>query len=388
MRFLLESSRVPIYERINLALKAALEFLGHEVIFFSPDFRDDDAFIHTVNAATIDAYLISNEGAYIQRFSEVYQQFLFERVNHRLLFFFHDNAFCGTGDRTRLKQRYQALKEVSPRSRIFCIERSNLSDLAALSVENLHFLPHATEFTPVPADRAAVSADTVAFVGHTMAGLQSFPVDAYPEARSLIGLAWLRFGDVETPVQQLLDLAIQKRQGASSFVERQYLLNLLNKMTFSLRGEILNSLNVPLTVYGGDLSYGQGDPLLYRSSSPHITYAPATSDYNDTARIYANAGINLNITGLQFDTAINNRVLDVAASGGVLLTDRKADLARLFPYASALTYSSADELREKLLAARDPLVYRQMVNVCDAMREDILAQYSYNNVARTILTML
>lgn len=385
MRFLLESSRVPIYERINLALKAALEEYGHEVIFYRPEFFDDDAFLQTINQAALDFYLISNEGAFIQRFSDKYQCYLFELVTLPLIFLFHDNVFCGTGDRKRLEQRYKGLSTVSPRSRIFCIEKSNITDLELRSVENVHFLTHATEFTP---SQTPAKNDQIAFVGHTMAGLQTFPLDVFSEARSLIGFAWLRYADVEMPVQHLL-LEMAKKTGANDcFIERQYLLNLLNKMTFSLRGEVLGALNVPMTIYGGDLSYGKGDPKSYRINSPNVTYASATVDYRDTAQIYANARININITGLQFDTAINNRVLDVIAAGGVLLTDYKADLLSLFPYAGPVTYRSANELKEKLIAAEDPKALKEIADICAAMRDHLLTHYTYKNTIATILDTL
>ena len=67
-----------------------------------------------------------------------------------------------------------------------------------------------------------------------------------------------------------------------------------------------------------------------------------------SAAIYRSSLISLNITALQFDQAVSNRVLDVAAAGGFPLTDWKGELGALTGVAEAISYRSLEELRHKM----------------------------------------
>ena len=65
---------------------------------------------------------------------------------------------------------------------------------------------------------------------------------------------------------------------------------------------------------------------------------------------YENSVINLNATSMQMQTAVNQRVFDVPASGGFLITDAQADALEHFePGKEIITYESAEELQDKAL---------------------------------------
>ncbi len=382
MRILLESSKVPIYERINHALKVALENNGHEVIFFMADFPDDQTYIETINGISADFYLLSNEGARAHKFSEKFQKYLFELLKHKLVFLCHDNLFCGTGSIEKLEKRYTALREVSDNSRIFCIEKSNVKDLSSFGVRNIFYIDHATEFK---SDNSVSKKEPISFVGHTMAGLDTFPVELFEEAPNLLTIARRRLLDCTFSVQQAVDDLILENKLSNNFINRQYWLNILNKMTFSYRGDLLNFIDVDLDIYGGDLSYGKGDKKTYIIPSNKITYKPATQDYYKTASIYKNSKISINISGFQFDTAVTNRVLDVIAAGGVLLTDFKSDFIINFPFAKELTYSNANELKEKIKKSEDPNYMNKLIEICNQVRINIYNNYTYKNTVETII---
>ena len=382
MRILLESSKVPIYERINHALKIALENIGHEVIFFMADFPDDQTYIETINNIRADFYLLSNEGARAQKFSEKYNKYLFELLKHKLVFLCHDNIYCGTGSIEKLEKRYTALKNVSENSRIFCIEKSNIQDLISFGVKNIHFINHATEFK---SDNSISTKEPISFVGHTMAGLDTFPVELFSEAPYLLKIARRRLQDCTFSVQQAVDNLLLENNSSCDFITRQNWLNILNKMTFAYRGDLLNQIDEKLNIYGGDLSYGQGDKNVYITPSDKITYKPATQDYYKTASIYKNSKISINISGFQFDTAVTNRVLDVIAAGGVLLTDFKSDFIINFPFAEELTYKNASELKEKIKNAEDPQYISTLDKICEEIRSEIYEKYTYRNTVQLIL---
>jgi hypothetical protein len=382
MRILLESSKVPIYERINHALKIALEDIGHEVIFFMADFPDDKTYIETLNGISADFYLLSNEGARAQKFSDKYNKYLFELLKHKLVFLCHDNIYCGTGSIEKLEKRYLALRNVSENSRIFCIEKSNVQDLSLFGVRNIFHINHATEFKY---DDSASTNEPISFVGHTMAGLNTFPVELFSEAPYLLKIARRRLEDCTFSVQKAVDDLLLENNLSCDFITRQNWLNILNKMTFAYRGDLLNQIDEKLDIYGGDLSYGQGDKNIYIIPSEKIKYKPATQDYYKTASIYKNSKISINISGFQFDTAVTNRVLDVIAAGGILLTDFKSDFISNFPYAEELTYKNANELKEKIEKSKDPNYLRRLERICDQIRIEIEKKFSYKNTVEIII---
>lgn len=385
MRFLLESSRVPIYERINHSIKLALEELGHEVIFFSSDFPTDQEYLEAVNNLNADIYFLSNEGARAHKYSDFYGQYLFEKLKHKLVFLCHDNMFCGTESTEKLKVRYEALASVSINSRIFCIEASNIADLSQLGVKNIFKINHATEFR---VNNFTERDLPISFVGHTMAGLQTFPIELFKEASNLREIAFKRLSDCTFSVQNEIDNFLAPLGFEKNFINRQYLLNILNKMTFSYRGDLLNSIDEDLVIFGGDLSYGKGEPVQYIIPSKKINYLPATQDYRVTADIYRRSKININITGFQFDTAITNRVLDVIAAGGIIFTDYKSDFIEEFPFASELLYKNSGDLKVKISRLADPQYIDLIEDISIQMRKIIYDKFSYKNILSQIIGTL
>ena len=93
------------------------------------------------------------------------------------------------------------------------------------------------------------------------------------------------------------------------------------------------------------------------------------------AEVYRRSPINLNITSLQMPTAVNQRVFDVPAAGGFLLTDSQADMAELFPPDARATFASADELSDQLsFYARRPDARSA---VARAAQKHVLAHHTY-----------
>lgn len=70
--------------------------------------------------------------------------------------------------------------------------------------------------------------------------------------------------------------------------------------------------------------------------------------YKELSQCYRNIAVNINITSSQMPTAVNQRVFDVPASGGFILNDMQDDLLELFDKNEVATYSSIEELQEKV----------------------------------------
>ena len=393
MKFLIESSRNAIYQRITHAFVRALRAMEHTVYLFEPWGASDADFIALVNGAPVDYYIAANETNRVQHFSSELGAYFFERIRHQLIFIHHDNSVCGTGELNLTRNKLDALKAADIKIHHFCIERSNVTDLLAYGLVNVHEFFHASEFQPDTGETSHSYGTT--FVGHLMSGLQAFPLDQVPQSRHLIGFAWARFRDqgvsMQAGVQQLIQnqsfrTRIDSQGDYPDFVLQQYLLNFLNKMTFCYRGEMLQYLGVPLQIFGGDLTHGTGDPDRYLIKNALVSYLPATADYNLTRHIYQSSAVNINITGLQFDTGINNRVIDVLASGGLILTDRREELLERLPIIEPLTYNSPDELRIKHddVLHRDKY-YRELV---EELTHDVLQNYNYIRATQYIIDRL
>ncbi len=87
----------------------------------------------------------------------------------------------------------------------------------------------------------------------------------------------------------------------------------------------------------------------WRRLLPQARLTPPINHGPEVASLYAGAAININATSLQMPKAVNQRLFDVPAAGGFLLTDAQNDVARLFhPETEVATYRDAAELREKV----------------------------------------
>ena len=107
--------------------------------------------------------------------------------------------------------------------------------------------------------------------------------------------------------------------------------------TGALRNRLLKRFAAgELTVVGDD---GWREVLPRAHNRPQVIYGPALG------ALYRQFAVNLNITSMQMPTAVNQRVFDVPAAGGFLLTDQQDDLEELFaPEALALFKTDDDML--------------------------------------------
>ena len=96
------------------------------------------------------------------------------------------------------------------------------------------------------------------------------------------------------------------------------------------------SSDFDVDVIGGDASYLDNLTGTRQLEHPGVhLHAP---NHKDTNRIYAESKININITSIQFDSAIVNRVIDIAAVGGFVLTDWKEDLKEITSVYELISY--------------------------------------------------
>ena len=113
-------------------------------------------------------------------------------------------------------------------------------------------------------------------------------------------------------------------------------------------------------------------------------YHRELSYYNDLPRFYPCSKINFNCTSQQMKGAVNQRVFDVPACNGFILTDHRYQMEKLFePGKEIAVYKSIEEipeLVEKYL--KDEQARKQIIK---AARKRILAEHTYDSRLKVLI---
>jgi hypothetical protein len=393
MKFIIESSSVPIYNRIATAFAKTLMEFGHTVHFIDASGFNETDFVNTINGIEIDYYISTNELNIVQKQSELDDSFLFEKVQTKIIFIHHDNLFSAFHSISFIADKLQALTNISQRSYHFCLEASNVDLLKSAGIPNAAKINHASEFTSAPI--VTQSQLEVTFIGHLMSSLNLYPADSVPGGQHLQVIAWNRFSQSSYAVQPDIENLVHDPYVLASLgpdadknplATQQFLMAGLNKFSSPMRGQLISTIkNHRIDIFGGDLSYGRiKDPLLVLQQS-NIHYQPATQNYQDACGIYQSSRINLNISSLQFDTAVNNRVLDVVLSGGFVLTDKRKDLFDICSFAYEISFETPEELNEKISYYSDTANNMRYLDLKVAIHELFKSSFTYVNAIDHIL---
>jgi hypothetical protein len=396
MKFIIESSTVPIYNRIATAFAKTLMEFGHTVHFIDASGFNETDFVNTINGIDIDYYISTNELNVVQKKSELDDSFLFEKIQTKIIFIHHDNLFSAFHSISYIASKLKALANIGQRSYHFCLESSNVDLLKAAGIPNAAKINHASEFTANPIQTQPQWG--VTFIGHLMSSLNLYPADSIPGGQHLQVMAWNRFSQSSYAAQPDIDDLVQDPYVLASLghdaeknllATKQFLMAGLNKFSSPLRGQLISTIkNHRVDIFGGDLSYGRiNDPLLVLQQS-NIHYQPATQNYQDACGIYQNSRINLNISSLQFDTAINNRFYDVILSGGFILTDKRKDLDSICSMSDEISFKSFDEMLYKIDLYTNPNNDKKYLELKNEVHKEIKNKCDYRNVTQKIIGAL
>lgn len=334
------------------------------------DFRPD--FVLTVNHFGLD--------------SEGRLAGLLERLGLPLASWFVDNPHL-------ILSRYQGLAR--PGTALFTWDADNVPTLRAAGYAHAHYLPLATDgrrFCPgLPAGPESWRAD-VSFVGDSMTravGESLAACSAVPElTRQYVRVA-AGFGDSqERDVDAYLSAAhpelaarLRALPDAATRLACESLLTW--EATRQYRQACVTALEPFGPVVAGD---ADGWRKAFGPASS-ARFLPRLDYYADLPRFYPMSRVSLNCTSRQMKGAVNQRVFDVPACGGFVLTDRRAQLDRLFePGREVVVYDEPGEIAE--LAARclkDDALRRR---ISAAARERILAQHTYGHRLAELLEIM
>jgi len=369
---------VPVSGRGSAAF---VEELLRRVLEFRPDF-----------ALTVNHFGLDREG----RLAE-----LLERLDLPLASWFVDNPHL-------ILSRYPGL--VRNGAALFTWDADNVPSLRALGFANVHYLPLATDaarFVPgLPQGRPEWRAD-VSFVGDSMtravaeslaacgsspelaeltaryrelaAGFGTSPerdVDAYLAGAAPALSQTLRALPAAAP-------EVSEVSGASLRLSCESLITW--EATRQYRWACVTALAPFAPVVAGDVEgwreafgiFGLGGPG-GPSGFDGPRLLPRLDYYQDLPRFYPMSAVSLNCTSRQMKGAVNQRVFDVPACGGFVLTDKREQLERLFePGREVLTYAAPEEIPGlvKRLLADGPL--RRKIG--RAARARILAEHTYEH---------
>jgi spore maturation protein CgeB len=391
MKFIIETSRVPIYHRIAIAFHNALIKHGHTVNLIEAQNKDDQQYINILNETEFDYYLSTNELNKIQQISTLTGNYFFENINRKIIFIHHDNIFSCIHNLSEIEKKIRALQSIQTRTKHLCIEESNVSLLQSYEITNVHKISHATEFDLTPALNTTEGNNHVSFVGHVMANLTTYPFRQIPNGLRLFGFAWERLCNSSYPIQPRMNEHIMHQINNNQIGNQeiqplvQFNIGNLNKLSSAFRGELISKIEkARFEIVGGDLSYGAINDPLMKVNKENVFYSSATQDYQATSSIYNSRKINLNISSLQFDSAVNNRFFDIVASGGFVLTDKRDDLKHITELASYITYESPESLNELISYYLDPSNLGKYNEIKFSLNQELRNKFNYNNVIEII----
>lgn len=395
MIFLIESSKTPIYHRIAIAFCTALRKLGHTVHFCDPKEFDDDTFKKVINSIKIDYYLSTNVSNKIHNYNEDTKRFNFEEINHEMIFIHHDSAFCPPNSILNINKKLNSLIYHQDKISHFFIENNNITQFNQLGIKNCHQLNHASEF--LPQSSLGEFKDQVSFVGHLMSGLREYPITENELGHDLLKIVWNRYSkstfEIQPEINRLcMDPYVLKKINAPichPLSIHRYFMQLTTQLSMAYRGELISKIkNHAIDIYGGDLSYGTIDNPLMKINRDNIKYHPATSNYSDTNMIYAKSKISLNLSSLQFDSAINNRIIDIILSGGFVLTDRRSNLYKESNYANEISFDTPEEMQHLLDFYLHKSNEKKYEELKMQVYEEFKEKFSYENTCSKIINEL
>jgi spore maturation protein CgeB len=407
--FLIERPLTPIYERINRAFKDALEGLGHRVTYFDQSQFENSYlalqyFFKNIASQVIDYCIITSDSTVFYSYFQDAESYLFELVEAQLIFVHHDDIshnFTWKGD---FGFTLQSLQRVKDRSIHFCIEYDNILDLKLMGFEKVYTILHGSEFNCINSPKE--DAYTLSFVGHVLPELGD-TFNSLPYSNPLQGDFWGRLiksvqADFWTRLAKLdkkikssaisfSQQTINLDESVNFFEQKFFYITTMNLVSPCFRGELFRRLisilnNISLDIFGGDPGYLHGASSSKIIENKNIKYHPPSTDYLDTQYIYANSKINLNITSLQFDDAVVNRVIDVGAAGGFILTDWKPGLQNITSVSKEISYRTIDELRYKInyfLSHED-----ERVKIAKKLHQDIIKNCTYSHVVKFLISKI
>lgn len=282
-------------------------------------------------------------------------------------------------------------RNVSPYTTLFLWDRGYLGAVESMGFEDTLYLPLATDetvFTPHSMARNKLKGGRypIGFVGNSMVEPATERLGRIDERlHSLIE----RCADRMANHGSSLDGVFGVGAGAPSAEELSWIGDerkcdieaaILWKATLIYRLSCINELAAfDVTIHGD----GGWKSLL----KGYSTVLPPLDYYRELPHFYRSCQINFNATNLQMGEAVNQRVFDVPATGGFILTDHQEAIEELFDVGrEVVTYHERGEIRD--LAAFYLKNSSARREVARRGRERVLKEHTYTARLKTIISTM
>lgn len=264
---------------------------------------------------------------------------------------------------------------------IYTWERSTIAEIKSYGFENVGFLPLATDDGWFLRGEDRGRGD-IRWVANSMvepssewrgkSGIQNSPDPMFQKAVTLQRSGRL---DAFAAIEMAAQVERINLDNWTKMKKLKYASAVALTATRELRREIAAaSLGNDLVVYGDP-----GWELLV----PGIDYQGALSYPVQLAGVY-HGGVHLNATSFQMPTSVNQRVFDIPASGGILVTDDQEDLGELFDLdQECITFTDPEESSEK--ASYYVHHAEEGLQIMNRARKRIVNQHTYRKRAENIL---
>jgi len=278
---------------------------------------------------------------------------------------------------------------------IFTYDAGNLDQMRAKGFENVHYLPLATDpkrFKPELTKTAPQQWNSdVSFVGNSMTTpvANSLKDSALPEP-------WrTQYEDIATQFEQSGSLGVEdylhKYQpdwaaALDNLPTQENKLALESLITWEATRQyrltcIRQIMPFAPLIVGDD---GWKELLADNSDWRHL---PGIDYYEDLPRFYPQSKINFNCTSSQMKGAVNQRIFDVPACGGFVLTDYRNQMEDLFDLETEVVVfhdpKEIPELIKKYLSDE-----KKRESITAAAQKHILAEHTYEHRLEQLISFM
>lgn len=387
----LEGATTPIYNRIATAMGRELIRHGCKVFLIQPSGFNAVTYRDFLSAQSSCVYISNASSGIFQSQSPWDEKFFFEYFPGRLVFL-HQDIILGGASVVKGIDKLRAWQRVAHRSLHLCIESANVKELQCLGIENVMLVPHATEIIP----RKPTCDDfhhKTSFVGHVTPSQYRVPGSS-TQLQLLIDSAYTRrmadFGcDLDPIINEYVEQLIGKDDaGELSLFKIAYshwIRSQISNQSMAFRGWCLENSNIQfISIFGGDPAYLHGITRKLKIERGGLQYYDAVYDPEVTERIFNKSIVSVNISSMQFDSAVVNRVHDVYMSGGLCLTDFRSGLSGLTSHWNEISFRTLDEFQYMVKYFSDPKNLGMRSKLIELIQSDIALNSGYHILSESM----
>lgn len=289
-------------------------------------------------------------------------------------------------------------KLVSPWASIFTWDVDNISSLKAMGFEHVFYLPLATD-----PQRFALQAQTqapaawrsrVSFVGNSMLykvgarlkkGRLSRPLlTSFKQTATRFGQSDER--SVRTFLQSLPDQGTLL-QAYAALPDNESRLTYETALTWEATRQYRTQCVEQLLPFRPLIVGDPGWRIVFKKQAAQVRLHEELAYYDQLPLFYPCSEINFNCTSKQMKGAVNQRIFDVPATGGFVLTDWREQMDNLFePHTEIAYYEEAEQVPELIHYYLDHP--QERTRIAQAARRRILAEHTWQHRLQTLLEHL